>query len=113
MVWVPVTKAPVDARPAVKAAYDRMDRTLRRLQREPGGQVLVDGTPVEARLAAYYSHYVAIAEFISAHPGDTKGAYEEIWSHGGAGRVHISDTQPFEAVVAEFFQQYKAASDGG
>jgi len=114
MVWVPVAKVPVDQRPAVRQAYERMERVLSRLKRQPDGQTLVDGNPIERQLADhYYPHYVAIADFVSKHPGDIKGAYEEIWAHGGAGRVYTSDTQAFEAVVSGFFKDYTAASSGG
>lgn len=113
-VWVPVAKIVADQRPAVRQAYERMERVLSRLKREPDGQILVDGNPIERKLADYYyPNYIAIAEFLSKHPGDIKGAYEEIWAHGGAGRVYTSDTQAFEAVVSGFFQEYTDATKGG
>jgi len=111
MVWVPATRRSEPQ--AVREAYDRMDRALRQLKRLPDGQILVDGSPVDPRLAEYYTHYLLIAEYISHHPGDMKGAYEEIWLHGGASRTSTDDTQAFEAVVSEFFQQYKTTSNGG
>lgn len=114
MVWVPVAKIAADQRPAVRQAYERMERVLSRIKRQPNGQILVDGNLIERELADhYYPHYMAIADFISKHPGDIKGAYEEIWAHGGAGRVYTSDTQAFEAVVSGFFREYTAATNGG
>ncbi|MCM2284173.1 MAG: hypothetical protein NDI81_05300 [Desulfobacula sp.] len=113
MVWVPVAKVAIDQRPAVRQAYDRMERVLSQIKLQPDGQIVVNGNAVEHRLAGYYRDYIAIAEFVSKHPGDIKGAYEEIWAHGGAGRVFIDDTQAFEAVVSGFFQQYTVASNGG
>jgi hypothetical protein len=112
-VWVPVGKVRPEQTPAVREAYERMERVLSRLRRQPDGQVLVDGKTVDPRLAdAYYLHYLAIAEYVSIHRGDLKGAYEEIWSHGGAGRVFTNDTQAFEAVVSGFFEEYSSASNG-
>ena len=87
-----------------------MRRVFNRLKHSPNGGITVDGQPVEARLTEYYQNYVAIADFLAAHPNDIKGAYEEVWDHGGEGRVYIDDTQAFEAVVRAFFMEYKTAS---
>jgi hypothetical protein len=98
----------------VRQAYERMERVLSRLKRQPDGQVLVDGNPIERQLADYYySHYLAIAEFLSKHPGDIREAYEEILAHGGAGRMFTNDTQAFEAVVLGFFKEYSSAANAG
>jgi len=71
---------------------------------------MVDGIPVAERLSDCYREYLAVAEFVSQHPGDIAGAYEKIWEHGGQGRSFINDTQAFETVVKAFFISYETTS---
>jgi hypothetical protein len=109
LVWAP----PAGQNPAdnknVQDAYARMQRVLSKIN-NIGGQITVDGTPIELRLEDYYKPYLAIAQYVSSNPKNMKGAYEAIWEHGGQGRVYISDTQPFEAVVSAFFREWETAA---
>lgn len=105
-----VSRVPPSEMPPVTQAYERMTRVLSRLDQSFQGEVTVDGIPVEQRLSDYYREYLAIAKFVSEHPGDIVGAYEYIWEHGGQGRTFIDDTQAFETVVSAFFISYEAAS---
>ena len=111
LVWVPTPQHQVESTAGVQQAYERMVRTLLRIKLLPSGQVLVDGQAIEPRIAEYYSKYAAIGDYVAHHPGDVKGAYEEIWAQGGESRTFINDTEAFEAVVAAFFQQYRRMSD--
>lgn len=109
LVWAPPTgKNPAD-NSNVRDAYARMQRVLSRIN-IIGGQITVDGAPIELRLQGYYRPYLAIAQHVSSNPNNMKVAYEVIWEHGGQGRVIISDTQPFESVVSAFFREWESAA---
>ncbi|MEA2889035.1 MAG: hypothetical protein QOD11_3395 [Bradyrhizobium sp.] len=101
LVWVPLpSKSPADET-RVKDAYARMQRVLSRI----GGSsdhITVDGQEVGAVTAPYYRSYWTISQYVSAHPGDIKGAYDNIWENGGQNRSFINDTETFEAVVSGF-----------
>jgi hypothetical protein len=105
--------APASSMPAVIRAYDRMRRVLARLSRSPGaagGDIAVDGIPLEENLISSYKEYLAVAEFVAEHPGDVAGAYESVWEHGGESRPYITEAQPFETVIGAFFRAYETAS---
>ena len=71
-----------------------------------GDHITVDGVPIEPRLKDYYKTYLIIEKYVSANPGNIKGAYEKIWEHGGQSRTFINDTEAFEAVVSAFIQEW-------
>jgi hypothetical protein len=105
VVWVPPpTKNPANET-SVKDAYARMQRVLARLDGS-GDHITVDGVPIEPRLNHYYKTYLIIATYVSANPGNIKGAYEKIWEHGGQSRTFIDDTGAFEAVVSAFIREW-------
>jgi hypothetical protein len=105
VVWVPPpTKNPANET-SVKDAYARMQRVLSRLD-SSGDHVTVDGDPVAPRLQDYYKPYLAISKYVSANPGNIRGAYDKVWEHGGEGRVFTSDTEAFEAVVSRFIREW-------
>jgi hypothetical protein len=109
VVWVPPpSKNPADET-RVRDAYARMQRVISRLDGS-SDHITVDGIPIEPRLNDYYKSYLAIAKYISANPGNIKGAFDKIWEHGGPVRVIISDTEAFEAVVVGFFREWEDAA---
>lgn len=109
LIWSPRIDSAPDQDPAVREAYSRMQRVLARITQGPDGRILVDGNPVQKRLEEYYRPFLSIANYVRAHPGDYKGAYEEIWNTGGESRTFINDTQAFEAVVSGYFKRYENA----
>ncbi len=106
LVWVPLpSKSPADET-SVKDAYARMQRVLSRI----GGSsdhITVDGREVETVMVPYYRPYWAISQYISAHPGDIKGAYDNVWENGGQNRTFINSTETFEAVVSGFMIEWQ------
>jgi hypothetical protein len=62
IVWT-LGRSPTDD-PAVKVAYNRMQRVLARIQMRSSGKIYVDGKPVPDRLQDYYKNYVAISQQI-------------------------------------------------
>jgi hypothetical protein len=87
-----------------------MERVLLRLKRQRNGQISVDGQTVECRLVPLYTDYLDIEDYVSAHPGDVKGAYEEIWTHGGESRSFTDDTGDSESAVSTLFAAYQDAT---
>ena len=111
ILWTAPDESAPENQPKVKAAYERMERILSRLAIAPDGSLLNDGAQVEPTRKAYYTHYLNIASYLKANPGNVAGAYEMIWDNGGESRSFIDDTQSFESVVSAFFREYAEAKD--
>jgi hypothetical protein len=73
LVWSPPAVHDPQQSPAVHESYSRMQRVLGRLGMTSNQQVTVDGTAIPRQMAEYYQPYLAIAEYVRAHPGDCSG----------------------------------------